>query len=79
MTILGADYKMKIDWKAAAKTVTWRLTATATTILVALYLTGSIEISLGIGGVEMIIKMGLYYAHERLWKHVKIIEDTNDE
>jgi uncharacterized membrane protein len=66
------DMKINIDVKALAKTVTWRMTATTTTILVALFLTGSIEISMSIGSIEMAFKMLLYYIHERLWKQVTI-------
>ncbi|MFX1367743.1 MAG: DUF2061 domain-containing protein [Promethearchaeota archaeon] len=60
----------KIDKRAAAKTVTWRVAATITTVCVALVFTGSVEISIGIGTVEAILKMILYYLHERLWDRV---------
>lgn len=64
--------KRKIDFRSLGKTITWRMTATTTTILVALSLTGSIEISLSIGGIEILLKMGLYYIHERLWDRVTL-------
>jgi uncharacterized membrane protein len=57
----------RIDRRAAAKTLTWRIIATTTTIAVALIFTGSVEISLGIGIVEAILKMIFYYLHERTW------------
>lgn len=60
----------KIDRRAAKKTVTWRVIATTTTIGVALLFTGSVEISLGIGIVETILKMIFYYLHEKSWDRV---------
>jgi uncharacterized membrane protein len=63
---------MKIDRRSLAKTVTWRLVATSTTILVAFIFTGSVVISLEIGSVEMILKLVFYYFHERTWDKVGI-------
>lgn len=49
------------------KTITWRLVATLTTIIISYILTKSITIGLGIGLVEFIVKGFLYYFHERIW------------
>jgi len=49
------------------KTVTWRIIATIATILIVLFFTGNIELSLSAGAVEIVIKMILYYLHERAW------------
>lgn len=49
------------------KTITWRIIATSTTILLVWLFTGSIEIGLGLGVLEIIIKTFLYYFHERFW------------
>ena len=61
----------RIDRRAAAKTLTWRIIATITTMAVALAFTGSVHISLGIGIVEASLKMILYYLHERSWDKVR--------
>lgn len=50
-----------------AKTLTWRITATLTTIILAWILSGSMEVGLAVGGWEFGIKMVLYYFHERMW------------
>ena len=50
-----------------AKTVTWRITATFTTFLLAWIISGSIEIGIAVGSWEFGIKMVLYYFHERIW------------
>jgi uncharacterized membrane protein len=49
------------------KSITWRIIATLTTILLAWIFTKDTSIALKFGAVEVIIKMGLYYFHERIW------------
>ena len=51
----------------AAKMLTWRVAATATTILITAAITGDALIGATVGGVEAIAKMALYYGHERAW------------
>lgn len=65
----------RIDRRAAAKTFTWRVVATATTITVAFIFTGSIEISFGIGVFEALLKMLFYYMHEKAWDKLSIFSD----
>ena len=50
-----------------AKTITWRLLATATTITLAWIISGDPMIGLKVGGWEFFLKMLLYYVHERVW------------
>lgn len=50
-----------------AKTFTWRMIGTIDTIILGFIFTGDISTGLKIGCVELITKMILYYAHERLW------------
>ncbi len=50
-----------------AKTITWRITATLTTGVVAWIITGDPTMGLTVGGVEFIIKLPIYYYHERIW------------
>ncbi len=57
--------------RSIAKAVTWRATATLTTIIIAYFITGEVTVALEIGGIELFVKMFIYYAHERLWSKVK--------
>ena len=50
-----------------AKTITWRLVGTIDTIVLTWIITGNPLTGFKIGGVELISKMLLYYAHERIW------------
>ncbi|MFW9843108.1 MAG: DUF2061 domain-containing protein [Candidatus Thorarchaeota archaeon] len=71
--------KSRIDRRALAKTLSWRFVATATTILIAFILTGSLLISLEIGSLEVILKTIFYYLHERCWDRVKYGKDEMSE
>ena len=57
--------------KSFSKTLSWRLIATLTTIMVAWLIIGDVSAALAIGGVEFFIKMIVYYLHERAWSKVE--------
>tara|TARA_R100000541_G_scaffold49104_1_gene56214 strand:+ start:1615 stop:1827 length:213 start_codon:yes stop_codon:yes gene_type:complete len=50
-----------------AKTISWRIVGTIDTIILSGIITGSWEMGLAIGGVEVVTKMVLYFLHERAW------------
>ena len=54
--------------KSLLKAITWRATATTVSILIILAITGSFEISVGFGVFDVILKIALYYLHERAWE-----------
>ena len=49
------------------KTISWRVIGTIDTMILSGLITGSWEMGLTIGGVEVVTKMILYYLHERAW------------
>jgi len=53
--------------RAVVKTISWRVIASITTMTIVYIFTGHILLSAGIGAVEVITKMILYYLHERVW------------
>ena len=60
------DFKLR----SLLKTISWRLAATLTTTILVYIFTGKAALSLGIGSLEAISKMVLYYFHERLWENI---------
>ena len=50
-----------------AKSVTWRILASSATFLTCWLITGKIEYVVSIGVVDALLKLFLYYFHERLW------------
>ena len=49
------------------KTITWRITATLTTMIIAWIVSGDPMTGLTVGGIEFFVKMPVYYLHERAW------------
>jgi len=60
--------------KSILKAMTWRVLATITTIFLIFIFTGEIILSIEIGILEMIIKLTIYYLHERAWNRF-LLED----
>jgi uncharacterized membrane protein len=56
--------------RTVMKTVSWRIVATLTTMVIVYVFTGEFLLSLGIGGVEVVAKILFYYLHERTWNIV---------
>ena len=66
--------------KSLFKTITWRITATTTTLFLVYLMTGEMKIAGSVALLESVLKMALYYGHERLWENVDILkEDSLDE
>ena len=59
-----------------AKTITWRIIASLTTFILAYVFTQDITKSLWLMGTEIVLKLLLYYYHERVWfKYGKLGRD----
>jgi uncharacterized membrane protein len=56
--------------RSLAKAVSWRAAGTLDTIAISFIITGRLKLALSIGGVELLTKTCLYYAHERVWNRV---------
>lgn len=52
------------------KTITWRFVGSIDTIILGWIISGSAEVGLSLGGLEVLTKMILYYLHERVWYRV---------
>lgn len=56
--------------KTIAKTLSWRIVATVTTMIIAWIIVGDWRVGLAIGTVEFFVKMVIYYIHERVWSKI---------
>lgn len=71
--------------RSILKGISWRIVATADTVMVVLLVTCllgdcSLENAIKIGASEFFIKLAIYYAHERLWlKYLGKQATTNKE
>jgi adenylylsulfate kinase len=53
--------------RSLLKALSWRIVATLTTTLLVFIFTGDLVISAGVGGSEFLLKIFIYYVHERVW------------
>ncbi|MBM7624693.1 DUF2061 domain-containing protein [Sporohalobacter salinus] len=54
------------------KTVTWRIIATTTTLLIVYFLTGQLELAGSAVAIEVIAKSIIYYLHEIAWDNYEL-------
>lgn len=52
------------------KAISWRLLGTLGTIIVAWFISGQWDFAIQIGIVEFILKIGLFYIHDRAWDSI---------
>lgn len=56
-----------IDIVSLYKSLSWRIIATITTMIISYYVTGEMTFALKIGVIEVFAKLLIYYFHERVW------------
>ena len=59
-------------YRSLIKALSWRLTGTIDTTILAFIITRQIKWAISIGLVEIVTKTILYYLHERLWNKISI-------
>ena len=58
--------------RSGLKAVTWRVLATLTTMSIVYVYTGEIDLMVGVGILDVLLKMALYFVHERIWNNVAL-------
>ncbi|NAS32387.1 DUF2061 domain-containing protein [Flavobacteriaceae bacterium R38] len=74
--------KLKSDSRKTSvfKAISWRIIGTLDTMIISYLLTGDLKVAFGIGSIEVVSKMVLYYLHERAWtKMTKNDEYSRDK
>ena len=61
---------MESHYRSIVKAITWRAGGTIVTFGVAWILTGSIGFSAKMGLLDTMVKIGVFYFHERLWNRL---------
>jgi len=56
--------------RSMTKAISWRVLATLTTMLIVYAFTRKFELTLLVGSLDVLIKMVLYYYHERTWNRI---------
>jgi uncharacterized membrane protein len=57
--------------RSLAKAVSWRATGTLDTFLISWLITGELALAGGIALTEVVTKVFLFWAHERVWNKIK--------
>jgi uncharacterized membrane protein len=57
--------------RSLAKAVSWRATGTLDTFLISWLITGELALAGGIALTEVVTKIFLFWAHERVWNKIK--------
>lgn len=57
--------------RTLVKTITWRVIATITTVVIIYAYTKNVSIALASGLVANALKTIFYYVHERVWNRIK--------
>lgn len=61
---------METHYRSLIKALSWRILATVITFSVVMALTGKLEMAATIGLADTLIKLGIYYGHERFWAKI---------
>lgn len=57
--------------RSVVKGVTWRILATTTTIVIVYTFFGRLDLAIAAGMIETVLKVGLYWVHERAWFKIR--------
>jgi uncharacterized membrane protein len=57
--------------RSITKALTYRLWQSLNTFLISLVVTGKIDIAVAIVSIEVMIKIIVYFFHERIWSKIK--------
>lgn len=61
---------METKRRSVAKALSWRLLATIITSCVAFAMTGKMTFAMEIGLADTLIKLFIYFTHERVWQRI---------
>ena len=61
---------MESHFRSILKAISWRAGGTAVTFVVALAVSGNIDIAVKVGVLDTIVKIGAFYLHERVWHSI---------
>ena len=61
---------IETHYRSIVKAVTWRAGGTVVTFVVAWIVCRDLRISVGIGILDTLVKIGAFYVHERIWNRL---------
>jgi uncharacterized membrane protein len=61
---------MDSNARSIAKAISYRVLGSASTSLILFFLTDRLSLSLIGGALDVGLKIGIYFIHERIWNHI---------
>jgi uncharacterized membrane protein len=61
---------MESNARSLAKAVSYRVLGSAGTALIVFLFSGNVPLSAGVGAIDMVLKIALYFLHERIWNYI---------
>jgi uncharacterized membrane protein len=62
--------------RSIAKAVSYRILGSATTGIIVYAVTGKGSLSVGVGAADIVLKIGVYFIHERIWDRINYGRET---
>jgi uncharacterized membrane protein len=61
---------METHLRSIAKAVSWRIGGSVVTFIIALLVSGKVDIAAKVGLLDTLVKIGAFYLHERIWHRI---------
>ena len=62
---------METHLRSFVKGISWRVIATLVTTIVVWVISGEVAMALFAGASDSLVKIGLFWGHERLWQQIR--------
>src|SRR5260370_30690355 len=61
---------MESNARSIAKAISYRVLGSASTAFIVYFLMHNAKVALGAGALDSLVKIGMYFIHERIWNHI---------
>ena len=61
---------MESNSRSIAKAISYRVLGSASTALIFYLLSHNAKLAVGAGVLDSVVKIGVYFIHERIWNHI---------
>jgi len=61
---------MDTNARSIAKAISYRTLGSLSTGLIVFYFSGNLKVSAGVGALDVVAKLTLYFLHERVWNYI---------
>ena len=61
---------METNSRSIAKAISYRVLGSISTAFIFYFLSRNFTLSVGAGVLDSIVKIGMYFIHERIWNHI---------